>query len=114
MNGCTFCEIVSGRGKSQRLYQDDQVTAIRDIRPAAPVHILIIPNRHIASLIELDETDKLLVGHMLWIASRLAEQEGLNRSGYRLVINTGDDAGQTVFHLHLHLLGGQRMGLMLR
>jgi histidine triad (HIT) family protein len=100
---------VAGKAPGALVYSDDRVTAFRDIHPAAPTHILIVPNRHIASTNDLTEADEPLVGHLYTVASRLADQEGIARSGYRLILNTGPHAGQAVFHLHLHLLGGQRM-----
>jgi histidine triad (HIT) family protein len=106
---CVFCKIIAGEIPSQQIYRDEQVTAFRDIHPAAPTHILIVPNRHIASINALAPEDEQLVGHMFAVAGQLAEQEGISDSGYRLIVNTGPDAGQVVFHLHLHLLGGHRM-----
>lgn len=106
---CVFCEIVAGQAPADRLYDDERVTAFRDRRPVAPVHVLIVPNRHIASVNELEEADEPLVGHLFTVARRLAGQEGIERSGYRLILNTGPDSGQAVFHLHLHLIGGRRM-----
>lgn len=109
MADCIFCKIVAGTSPAHRVYQDDRVTAFRDIRPAAPTHLLIVPNRHIESVNDLTEADETLVGHLFSVARGLARQEGIDRSGYRLITNTGPDGNQTVFHLHLHLLGGQRM-----
>lgn len=109
MADCIFCKIVAGTSPADRVYQDDRVTAFRDIRPAAPTHLLIVPNRHIESVNDLTEADETLVGHLFSVARGLARQEGIDRSGYRLITNTGPDGNQTVFHLHLHLLGGQRM-----
>lgn len=106
---CIFCRIIAGEIPSEKVYQDDRVTAFRDIRPVAPVHILIVPNKHIASVNEAEEADEAVLGRLLLTAKHLAAQEGIAESGYRLIINTGPHAGQVVFHLHLHLLGGQRM-----
>ena len=106
---CIFCKIAAGEVSSDRVYKDDRVTAFRDINPAAPVHILIVPNRHIASVNELEAEDRDLAGHLLLTARKLAEQEGIARDGYRLILNTGRHGGQEVHHLHLHLLGGRRM-----
>lgn len=106
---CIFCKIINGDIPADVVYQDDQVVAFHDINPAAPTHILIVPIKHIASTNHLARADEALVGHLFTVASRLAEDVGVNESGYRLIINTGPDAGQVVFHLHLHLLGGQRM-----
>jgi histidine triad (HIT) family protein len=109
MPECVFCKIISGKNPGQVLYHDEQISAIRDIHPAAPIHILIVPNKHIASLNELESEDEGLICHMFIVARQIAQQEGIDRSGYRLVINTGGNAGQVVMHLHLHLLGGQHM-----
>ncbi|MBU0511166.1 MAG: histidine triad nucleotide-binding protein [Chloroflexi bacterium] len=109
MTDCIFCKIIAGDIPSEKVYSDELVTAFRDINPAAPTHILIIPNRHIASINELTPEDEQLAGHLFSIAKTLAVQEGIAESGYRLIINTGPDSGQEVFHLHLHLLGGSKM-----
>ena len=109
MTECIFCKIISGEMPSETVYSDQQVTAFRDINPAAPVHVLIVPNRHIPSVREVEEEDERLMGHLLTVARQLAEQEGIDQSGYRLIINNGPDAHQEVPHLHLHLLGGETM-----
>jgi len=106
---CIFCKIVDGQAPSEMLYQDEQVTAFRDIHPVAPTHVLIIPNHHVASVNDLTAEDEQVIGHLFSVARMLAEQEGIHQSGYRLIVNTGPHAGQLVFHLHLHLIGGQRM-----
>ena len=106
---CIFCKISTGEAAARMVYHDDQATAFRDIHPVAPTHILIIPNRHIASANDLTPEDEPLVGHLFTIARQLASQEGIDGSGYRLILNTGPNSGQAVFHLHLHLIGGQRM-----
>jgi histidine triad (HIT) family protein len=106
---CIFCKIVSKEAKATIVYQDDQVTAFRDIHPVAPTHILIVPNRHIDSVGTMEPGDEQLVGHLFTVARRLAEQEGIAEGGYRLITNTGPHGGQSVFHLHVHLIGGQRM-----
>lgn len=109
MNECIFCKIVSGEMDATIVYKDEQVTAFRDIHPVAPTHILVVPNRHLASTNEVTEQDEQLLGHMLAVVKPIAEQEGIAESGYRLIINTGPDANQVVFHLHLHIIGGQHM-----
>lgn len=106
---CAFCKIVSRAASADVLYRDEQATAFRDLHPVAPTHILIVPNRHIESVAALEPEDEPLMGHLFTVARRLAEQEGISKGGYRLITNTGPDGGQTVFHLHLHLIGGQRM-----
>lgn len=108
-DSCLFCRIVSGEVKAEIIHRDEQVTAFRDIHPVAPKHILIVPNRHIDSVDMLETEDEQLMGHLFTVARKLANDEGISNGGYRLIINTGIDGGQTVFHLHLHLIGGQRM-----
>ncbi len=109
MGDCIFCKIAAGESKADILYRDDLATAFRDLHPAAPTHVLIIPNRHVDSVNELEESDAALVGHLFVVAKQIAAREGLASSGYRLIVNTGAQGGQTVFHLHLHLLGGRQM-----
>jgi histidine triad (HIT) family protein len=106
---CLFCQLVAGNIPATIVSKDDTFTAFRDINPQAPVHVLIVPNRHIASTSGLREADDALAGSLLRAAARLAEQEGVAQSGYRVVTNTGAYAGQSVDHLHLHLLGGRRL-----
>jgi histidine triad (HIT) family protein len=105
---CLFCKIVEGSIPSSAVYQDDQCYAFADIQPKAPVHILIVPREHIESLAEAGSDHPLLLGHLLWVAAEIARTKGLAK-GYRVVINTGEDGGQTVDHLHLHLLGGRAL-----
>ena len=111
---CLFCKIVAGEIPAKKAYEDELAVAFADIHPQAPVHILIVPKKHIASLDHLDShlgaasDDKLVLGHLHAIAAEIARSNKLT-SGYRTVINTGPDAGQTVFHLHLHLLGGRSL-----
>jgi len=106
---CIFCKIVSNEAKAEIVYRDEQVTAFRDIHPVAPTHILIVPNKHIESASALTVEDEQLMGHIVTTAAKLAKEEGIDKGGYRLITNTGVDGGQTMFHLHLHLIGGQRM-----
>ena len=108
-NACIFCKIVSGEIQGTIVHRDEQSTAFRDINPAGPTHILIVPNRHIESVNELDNSDEQLVGHLFTVAGQLAKNEGIDQTGYRLIANTGPDSGQAVFHLHIHLIGGQPM-----
>lgn len=107
-----FSKIVRGEAEADIVYRDDRVTCFRDINPAAPVHILIVPNKEIATVNDLDEEDQDLAGYMLMTARRLAKEQGIDESGYRLIINCNRDGGQVVDHLHLHLLGGRPMGPM--
>jgi len=107
MSDCIFCKIIEGSIPSVNVYRDEQVTAFRDVNPAAPTHILIVPNKHIDSVNTLTNADEQLIGRLFMAAQQLAAQEGVAENGYRLIVNTGADAGQTVFHVHLHLLGGK-------
>lgn len=108
MTQCVFCRIVSGQAPAQIVYKDQDVTAFRDIHPRAPTHVLIIPNRHIVSVGDLEDEDALLAGRLLVVAAKLARELGLAETGFRLVANHGPDAGQSVYHLHIHLMGGRR------
>lgn len=112
MENCIFCKILKGEIPSHKVYEDDLVYAFRDINPAAPVHILIVPKEHIASANELTEKHETLVGHILITAKKIAEQEGFAENGYRIVNNCGESAGQTVFHLHFHVLAGDKFDRM--
>lgn len=107
-----FSKIVSGEIPAPIVYKDDHVTCFRDINPAAPVHILIVPNKEVPTVNDLEAEDELLAGHMLLVAKQLAQQEGIAESGYRLIINCNREGGQEVYYLHLHLLGGRPMGPM--
>jgi histidine triad (HIT) family protein len=109
MADCLFCSIIDGKIKGEIVYQDDTVLAFKDIRPGAPVHVLIVPRKHIASLSTLEPSDLPVIGAIFVAAVKLAKELGIAESGYRVVVNNGDDAGQSVFHLHYHLLGGRRM-----
>jgi histidine triad (HIT) family protein len=104
---CIFCRILSGEASAAIIYRDEMVTAFRDIHPIARTHILVIPNRHIVSVNELEAGDEALVGHMVMVAKELAAREGVAENGYRLMINTGVHGGQTIPHLHLHLIAGK-------
>ncbi|HZS07010.1 MAG TPA: histidine triad nucleotide-binding protein [Blastocatellia bacterium] len=104
---CLFCRIVAGEIPSQKIYEDEHAIAFRDVNPQAPTHALLIPRRHVASLNDVTGEDHKLLGHLLCVAPKIAKQEGLADDGYRLVINTGAGAGQSVFHIHLHILGGR-------
>jgi histidine triad (HIT) family protein len=107
MSACLFCKMVSGEIKPDTVYQDDDILAFRDINPQAPFHILLIPKRHITNMNGLD--DPLLGGRILQVAAQLADQFGYAETGYRCVVNCNDQGGQTVHHLHLHLLAGRQM-----
>ena len=105
---CLFCKIIDGSIPSAAVYQDDRCYAFADIHPQAPVHLLITPREHINSLSETDQGDSALIGHLVWVATELARAKKLDK-GYRIAINTGEDGGQTVEHLHVHLLGGRSL-----
>jgi histidine triad (HIT) family protein len=109
MSDCLFCKMVAGQIKPNIVHEDDEVLAFRDINPQAPTHILIIPKRHIPTVNDLRPEDAGLVGKLFLVAQQLARQEGIADSGYRTLFNCNRDAGQEVFHLHLHLLGGRPM-----
>lgn len=109
MSDCIFCDIVAGKISGDMVYQDGDFAAFRDLNPQAPVHILIVPVRHISSINELQPEDGELIGKLVLVAKQLAQREGLANNGYRLVLNCNRDGGQSVFHIHLHLLGGRRM-----
>ncbi len=106
---CIFCQIVAGKVPGEILYQDEEVIAFRDINPQSPTHLIIIPKRHIPSLAHLSEAESSLIGDMVNLANQLARREGISKSGYRLVINCGEQGGQLVPHLHMHLLGGRKL-----
>ncbi len=106
---CLFCKIVNGDIPSAKVYEDDKVLAFRDIEPQAPVHVLIIPKEHIASANELNEENASVVGHIYAVAAKIAKEEGIADGGYRIVNNCGADGGQTVGHLHFHMLGGRSL-----
>ena len=110
MENCLFCKIAAGVIPSTKVYEDDLVLAFRDIAPQAPTHILVIPREHISGISGINESNAALAGHCLAVASQVARAEGLE-NGYRIVSNCGDDAGQTVHHLHFHILGGKKLSL---
>jgi histidine triad (HIT) family protein len=109
MSNCLFCEIIAGKIKGDIVHRDDEVVAFRDINPQAPVHILIVPTKHIATVNDLDGETAGVVGQLILTAKSLAAKDGIADRGYRLVMNCNPEAGQSVFHIHLHLLGGRRM-----
>jgi histidine triad (HIT) family protein len=110
MADCLFCKIIRREIPGSIVYEDERVLAFNDINPQAPTHVLVVPKRHIATLNELSTEDDRLVGELVRRASAIASERGLSAGGYRTVFNTHRDAGQTVFHIHLHLLGGRAMG----
>ena len=110
MSDCLFCGIVDGSVKANLVYQDDAVVAFSDIAPRAPVHILIIPRKHVASVSDIAAADRALIGDIFQVAAKLAREHGIAERGYRVVVNSGADAGQSVLHIHYHLLGGRQLG----
>lgn len=107
---CLFCKIINGNAAGDVVFQDNRCVVLRDINPQAPTHLLVVPREHIESLDDASQKDELLLGHMLRVAAKAANEHGLSDSGgYRTVINTGSGAGQSVFHLHIHVLGGREL-----
>lgn len=109
MGNCIFCMIASGEIKSSKVYEDDEITAFKDITPQAPVHVVIIPKKHITSLNEINADDSALIGNLFMKIKDIAKLTGLDEKGYRIVSNCGEDGGQTVGHIHFHLLGGRAL-----
>ncbi|HHU92000.1 MAG TPA: histidine triad nucleotide-binding protein [Halanaerobiaceae bacterium] len=110
MSDCIFCKIANGEMETELLYKDEQVVAFKDINPQAAIHFLIIPVKHIPTIYDLEEEDNQLVGHMYQVAKKLAEEYNIAERGYRMVANCKDDGGQVVYHVHFHLLGGEKLG----
>jgi histidine triad (HIT) family protein len=106
---CIFCKIIAAEAPADIVYKDEQVTAFRDKHPVAQTHVLIVPNKHIESVNHAEAQDEALLGHLLTVARKVAEVEGVAADGYRLIVNTGAGSGQTVFHLHVHVIAGQRL-----
>lgn len=109
MTDCIFCKIAEGKIPAEVVYRDDHVVAFRDLNPQAPTHVLVIPRRHLSTLNDLTDADAHLVGRLYLAAKRVAEQDGIAERGYRTVVNCNAEAGQSVFHVHLHVLGGRAM-----
>ncbi len=106
---CIFCKIVDGEIPADIVYEDEKYMAFKDINPKAPIHILIIPKKHIEKLTDIDDSNKNIIADMVIVANKVAEQLGIDKTGYRVVINNGPDAGQEVYHIHMHLLGGKKL-----
>lgn len=106
---CIFCKIVNGEIPADIVYEDEKYMAFKDINPKAPIHILIIPKEHIEKLADIDDASKNVIGDMAIVANKVAKQLGIDKTGYRVVINNGPDAGQEVYHIHMHLLGGKKL-----
>ena len=110
MEDCLFCKIIKGEIPSTKVYEDDEILAFNDINPAAPIHILVIPKKHIASLAHIEKEDEAIVGKIYGVINKIAEEKGFKESGYRVIVNCGKDAGQEVMHLHFHILAGAKFG----
>ena len=113
MNDCLFCKIIKGEIPSTKVYEDDEILAFRDINPLAPVHVLVIPKKHISSLVDLTPKDEAIVGKIYTVINKIAKQENISERGFRVAVNCGEDGGQAVKHLHFHLLGGKKLGINL-
>ena len=109
MNDCLFCRICTKKIPANILYEDSEAVAFNDINPKAPVHVLIVPKKHISTTLDITDKDNVLIGHLFRLAGQISKEKGIAERGFRLVMNTNADAGQTVFHIHLHLLGGRQM-----
>ena len=109
MSDCLFCKIDKGETPAEKVYEDDRIFAIQDINPQAPVHLLIVPKSHHSTVLEIQESDHELMGSVFTVANQLARERSLDQSGFRIVVNCGAEAGQSVFHIHFHLLGGRTM-----
>ena len=110
MEDCLFCKIIKGEIPSTKVYENEEILAFNDINPAAPIHILVIPKKHIASLAHMEKEDEAIVGKIYGVINKIAEEKGFKESGYRVIVNCGKDAGQEVMHLHFHILAGAKFG----
>lgn len=111
MEDCLFCKIIRKEIPSTVVYEDEEILAFKDIHPVAPVHILVIPKKHIESLVELTSEDEAVVGRIYTVINKIAKQENIDEKGFRVIVNCGEDGGQEVKHLHFHLLGGKKLGV---
>jgi len=110
MQDCLFCKIIKGEIPSNKVYEDEDVLAFYDINPAAPIHILVIPKKHITSLAHLEKEDEVIVGKIYRVINEIAQEKGFKEKGYRVIVNCGKDGGQEVMHLHFHILAGKQLG----
>ena len=110
MEDCIFCKIINGEIPSQKVYEDDEILAFNDIKPVAPIHVLIIPKKHISNLMELKEEDMHIIGKIMKAAQKIAKDLGIAENGFRLISNCGPESGQEVMHIHFHLLAGKKLG----
>lgn len=111
MDDCIFCKIIKREIPSSIVYEDNEIIAFRDVNPQAPIHILVIPKKHISSLVDLKEEDEMVVGRIYTVINKIAEQEEIDKKGFRVIVNCGEDGGQEVKHLHFHILGGKKLGV---
>ena len=111
MEDCIFCKIINREVPGDIVYEDDEIIAFRDIHPCAPVHILVIPKKHISSLIDITEEDEKVIGKIYGVINKIAQKEGILDKGYRVIINCGEDGGQVVKQIHFHLISGKKMGV---
>ena len=111
MEDCIFCKIINKEVPSTIVYEDEDVIAFKDIHPVTPVHILVIPKKHISSLVDLKEEDEAVIGKIYTVINKIAKQEGILDKGFRVIVNCGEDGGQFVKHIHFHLLGGKKLGV---
>ena len=110
MEDCIFCKIIKGEIPSNKVYEDEEILAFKDINPAAPIHILVIPKKHITSLIEIKEEDEKLIAKIYSVINKIAKDMQIDQKGFRVIVNCGEDGGQEVGHLHFHLLAGKKLG----
>lgn len=110
MEDCVFCKIIKGEIPSEKVYEDEDAIAFKDIQPAAPIHILVIPKKHIANLLDVKEEDSYLIAHIYQIINKIAKDIGIEKEGFRVIANCGKDAGQEVMHIHFHILAGRKLG----
>lgn len=111
MEDCIFCKIINKQIPSEIIYEDEEIIAFKDIEPVAPVHVLVVPKKHISSVMELSEEDQILIGKIYSVIKKLAIELGVEKEGFRVVTNCGENAGQTVKHIHFHLIGGKKLAL---
>ncbi len=110
MKDCLFCKIIKGEISANKVYEDEEILAFHDIEPAAPIHILVIPKKHITSLAHMEKEDEAIIGKIYGVINKIAEDKGFKEEGYRVVVNCGKNGGQTVMHLHFHILAGRQFG----
>lgn len=110
MEDCVFCKIIKGEIPSEKVYEDEEVLAFKDIQPASPIHILVIPKKHIANLLEVQEEDSYLISHIYQVINKIAKKLEIEKEGFRVIVNCGKDAGQEVMHVHFHMLAGRKLG----